>query len=146
MWVAEHSIETAAEPEAVWRVWADVQNWPVWNGDIERIELDGPFVKGARITMTPIGQEPLVLRITEAVEPEKFVDEADMDEVVVTTLHRTDSLDDGRTRITYRMEITGRGADTLGPELGPQISGDFPDILERLAKRAEADRSGGRRT
>jgi hypothetical protein len=30
---------------------------------------------------------------------------------------------------TYRMEITGPAADTVGPELGQQISGDFPEAL-----------------
>jgi hypothetical protein len=40
--------------------------------------------------------------------------------------------------VTYRMEITGPAADTLGPEIGPQISGDFPEVLERLARLAEA--------
>ena len=37
-----------------------------WNGDIERIELVGPFAVGGTIVMTPIGQEPIELRIAEA--------------------------------------------------------------------------------
>jgi hypothetical protein len=35
--------------------------------------------------MTPIGVEPVELRILEAVEPELFVDEADMGDIVVRT-------------------------------------------------------------
>jgi hypothetical protein len=35
------------------------------------------------------------------------------------------------------MEISGPEADTVGPELGPQISGDFPEVLAALAGRAE---------
>jgi uncharacterized protein YndB with AHSA1/START domain len=72
MWVTEHSIATSAPPDAVWRLWADVAGWPDWNGDIERIELIGPFAPGSRIVMTPEGQEPVVLRIAEAVEPERL--------------------------------------------------------------------------
>ena len=41
MWMNEHSIETSAAPEEIWELWADVAGWPAWNGDIERIELDG---------------------------------------------------------------------------------------------------------
>ena len=137
MWAAEHSVETGATPEAIWRQWADVDRWPEWNGDIERIELAGPFAAGSRIVMTPIGEEPIELRIAEAVEPELFVDEAELGEIVVRTTHRVERLDGERARVTYRMEITGPAADTLGPQLGPEISGDFPEVLAALAERAE---------
>jgi hypothetical protein len=140
MWVAEHSIETTATPEAIWRQWSDVGAWPEWNADIERIELDGRFAAGSRITMTPIGQEPVELRIAEAVELELFVDEADLGEIVVGTIHRVERLDQGHARVTYRMEITGPAADTLGPQIGPEISGDFPQVLAALAERAESSR------
>lgn len=138
MWVAEHSVETTATPEEIWQHWSDVAGWPEWNGDIERIELDGPFSAGSRITMTPIGQEPIELRIAEAVEPERFVDEADLGEIVVRTTHRVDRLNEGRARVTYRMEITGPAGDTVGPQIGPQISGDFPQVLAALVARAES--------
>jgi uncharacterized protein YndB with AHSA1/START domain len=137
MWAVEHSIETSAPPEQVWRLWADVAGWPEWNGDIERIELDGPFATGARIVMTPLGQEAIELRIAEAVEPVLFVDEANLDDVVVRTTHRVDRVGNERSRVTYRMEIDGPAADTLGPQLGPAISADFPETLAALVGRAE---------
>src|SRR5919204_1155458 len=129
MWASEHNAETSAAPEAIWRLWADVAGWPAWNGDIERIELTGPFAAGSRILMTPIGQEPIELRIAEAVEPEFFVDEAEMGEIVVRTMHRVERLGPDRARVTYRMEITGPAADTAGPQIGPEISADFPETL-----------------
>ncbi len=90
MWANEHSIETSAAPEAIWRLWADVPGWSAWNSDIEAIELVGPFAAGSRIVMTPIGEEPVELRIAEAVEPELFVDEAELGEIVVRTVHRVE--------------------------------------------------------
>jgi uncharacterized protein YndB with AHSA1/START domain len=138
MWENEHSVETSAAPEQIWRLWADVAGWPEWNGDIERIELIGPFAAGSRILMTPIGDEPVELRITEAVEPDRFVDEADMGDIVVRTVHEVQRIDPGRVRVTYRMEITGPAADTLGPQIGPEISGDFPETLAGLVARAES--------
>jgi len=137
MWSTEHSVETSAAPKEIWRLWADVAGWPDWNGDIERIELVGPFATGGRIVMTPIGQEPIELRIAEAVEPELFVDEAELDEIVVRTIHRVERLDPERVRVTYRMEITGQAADTVGPNVGPEISADFPQTLAALVERAE---------
>ena len=138
MWVTEHSVETTAAPQAIWRQWSDVDRWPEWNGDIERIEVDGPFAVGSRIRMVPVGDEPVELRIAEVVEPELFVDEADLGEIVVRTIHRVEQLDGERTRVTYRMEITGPAADTVGPQVGPEISGDFPQVLAALVERAES--------
>jgi hypothetical protein len=137
MWSKEHSIETAGPPERIWSLWTDVPGWPTWNGDIERIELVGPFTAGSRIVMTPIGQEPIALRIAEAIAPDLFVDEADLGSVVVRTMHRIQRLDRQRSRITYRVEITGPQSDSLGPKIGPAISADLPQVLAALAELAE---------
>jgi uncharacterized protein YndB with AHSA1/START domain len=137
MWSIEHSAETTAAPEAVWRVWSDVERWPEWNADLERAELSGPFAAGSTITMHQQGGDRMELQIAEAVERERFVDEADLGDVVVRTTHRLQPLGEGQVRILYRMEITGPQADTLGPQLGPAISADFPQVLGALVEQAE---------
>jgi len=137
MWVNEQRVETTASAEDIWALWADVPGWPRWNGDIEQIELRGPFAVGSTIVMTPIGDEPVELRIAEAVEPTLFVDEAEGDHFVVRTAHRVEPLDDRRNRVTYRMEISGPAGDTIGPVIGPEISGDFPETLAALVALAE---------
>ena len=110
MWVREQAVETTASAEDVWALWADVVGWPRWNADIEQIELDGPFAVGGTIVMTPAGDDPVELRIAEAVEPTVFVDEAD---------------------------FAGPAGDTIGPQIGPQISSDFPQVLAALVALAE---------
>jgi hypothetical protein len=87
--------------------------------------------------MTPHEGEPIDLRIAEAVEPELFVDQADLGDVVVTTTHRVDRLDGDTIRVVYAMEISGPEADTLGPRIGPEITSDFPQVLKALVERAE---------
>jgi hypothetical protein len=138
MWTTEHSIETTASPESIWRLWSDVATWGEWNADIERIEITGPFAPGSTIAMTPAGQETVELRIAKTAEPLLFVDEGELGEITVTTFHRVDTLADGRSRVTYRMELTGPAADTHGPVVGPEISGDLPDVLAALVEKAAA--------
>lgn len=137
MWNAEHSVDTNASPEAIWRLWADVPGWPEWNADLARAELEGEFHAGSTIRMTSVDGDAVELRIAEAVEPERFVDEAELGGITVRTTHRLEPADPDRVRIVYRMEITGPEADTVGPELGPEVSGDLPDVLKALADRAE---------
>ncbi|MFJ6663125.1 MULTISPECIES: polyketide cyclase [unclassified Streptomyces] len=136
MWDYEHSIETSATPEAIWRVWADVENWGTWNAEIEKIEINGPFAAGTQITMTPPGDDPVLLLIAEAVEDELFVDEARFNGLLLRTTHRIDRIDQDRIRVVYRMEITGAGADEVGPQIGPGITADWPDTMAALVKLA----------
>ncbi|MFF9852668.1 SRPBCC family protein [Streptomyces litmocidini] len=136
MWEYEHSVETTVTPEAIWRLWSDVENWGTWNAEIEKIEIDGPFGKGARITMTPPGDDPVELRVTEVVEGELFVDEARFGDLLLRTLHRIDPVGRDRVRVVYRMEITGAGADEAGPQIGPGITADWPDTMAALIELA----------
>ncbi|MFE3526826.1 polyketide cyclase [Streptomyces sp. NPDC059161] len=136
MWEYEHSIETSATPEAIWRLWADVENWGTWNAEIEKIEMNGPFTAGTQITMTPPGDDPVLLRIAEAIEDELFVDEARFNAVLLRTTHRIDRIDQNRIRVVYRMEITGTGVDEAGPQIGPGITADWPETMASLAELA----------
>lgn len=136
MWTTEHNVETDAEPEVIWGMWSDVSRRSEWNPDLERAEISGPFAAGSTVTMFPHEGERIELQIAGAVEPEMFVDEADLGAVVVRTIHRIDRLDGERIRIVYGMEITGPEADTVGPQLGPEISADFPEVLASLVERA----------
>lgn len=137
MWKYEHGIETTAAPGAIWALWADVENWGTWNADIEKIELRGAFAAGALITMTPAGQDPVELLVAEAAEGEMFVDEARFAGLVLQTTHRIDPLGADRSRVVYRMEITGEGADEVGPQIGPAITGDWPETMAALVRAAQ---------
>jgi uncharacterized protein YndB with AHSA1/START domain len=136
MWEYEYRLETSAAPEALWRHWADMASWPQWNDGIETITVDGPFEVGTVFTMTPPGEEPIRMRLTEIKPGESFTDEMDAGDFVVRTEHRLEPAAAGRTSIVYRTEITGAAAGQVGPELGPQITADFPAVVAALARRA----------
>ena len=77
------------------------------------------------------------MRLTEVTPGRSFTDEMDAGDFVVRTVHRLEPAAEGLTRIVYRTEITGPAAGQIGPELGPQITADFPEVLASLAKLAE---------
>ncbi|WP_026240326.1 SRPBCC family protein [Parafrankia discariae] len=138
MWSCEHGVVTTASPDAVWRLWADVAGWGSWNADIKSIDVDGPFEVGTVIVMNPASDDPVRLRLSEVQPPERFVDEAELDDIVVRTTHLVGRIDAEHCRVSYRMEIDGPAADELGPRIGPAISGDFPETIAALTRLAEA--------
>jgi hypothetical protein len=46
-------------------------------------DRQAPFPVGSTISMTPVGQDSIELRIAEPVEPDLLVDEAELGDVVV---------------------------------------------------------------
>jgi uncharacterized protein YndB with AHSA1/START domain len=137
MWEYEYSAQTVASPEAVWRHFADVAAWPSWNAGIEKIELHGPFEVGTTFTMTPPGEDPITMRLTEIVPGQRWTDEMDAGDFVVRTVHALRPTGTGGTTIIYRTEFHGPAADQAGPEIGPAITADFPDVVGALIAVAE---------
>jgi hypothetical protein len=70
-------------------------------------------------------------------EPVMYADETSFGDVTLLFRHTLDAVPEG-TRVTHRLEIAGPSADEIGPELGPQISGDFDESMARLFEQAES--------
>ncbi len=136
MWDYQYQATTTATPARIYQLWADVNTWPQWNADLIRAELHGPFAAYSQIHMTS-AQGTLELRLADVQENQRFVDEVEMEGVLIRTTHQLNILPDGRTQVTYQMQITGEGADQLGPEIGPMITSDFPDTVAALIRSAE---------
>ena len=58
-------------------------------------------------------------------------------ELTLTFRHRLTPTPNGGTTVRHELEITGQGADAVGPELGPQIGGDFPVAMAELFAAAK---------
>lgn len=144
MWESEYSVEAPVTPESVWQVWADFENVASWNKGIESIELSGPFASGTEFAMKPAGREAIVMHLAEVAENVSFAEVADVNGLTIRILHRVERLDGQRTRITYRTQITGEGADALGPQLGPGVTAVFPDAVAKLVELARRRESGSR--
>lgn len=136
MWNYQHQATTTAQPERLYRLWSHVGTWPEWNQDLQRAELHGPFAVNSTIDMVS-DQGTITLRLIAVEKNHGFVDEVEMNGLLIRTTHDLQPLPGGLTQVTYRMEITGEHADTVGPELGPQITSDFPDTVAALIRHAE---------
>jgi hypothetical protein len=138
MWDYEFSAEAEVTPHAVWTLWADPLGWHTWNDGVGEVELRGPFEAGTQFTMTPPGQDTILMTITEVVPDKAWIDVCEVPGLAITTYHLIEDLGGGRTKVTYRTEITGDAAEHVGPELGPQICADFPDVVGKLLELARA--------
>jgi polyketide cyclase/dehydrase/lipid transport protein len=143
MWTTEYSLTRDASPEAIWHVLRDVDGWVTWNDGIETIELHGPLAVGTTFTMKPPGEDAVTSVIAELEENRLFTDVTDLGELVVRVAHEIQPADDGRTAVTYRVEVSGPAADTSGEIVGTAISADFPQVIAALLGTAQARLTAG---
>src|SRR6266487_5037460 len=122
MWTTDYTQSTDVAPEAVWQLLRDVNGWGAWNEGIEAIALDGPLAVGATFQMKPPGEDTLTSTIAELEENRLLTDVTDLGDLVIRVAHRLEPLPDGGTAVTYRVEVSGPAADTIGEEVGRSIS------------------------
>ncbi|MCB1116053.1 MAG: SRPBCC family protein [Chlamydiia bacterium] len=75
MWKSTYSkFYSGISPEVVWKLWTDINNWPVWHDDLVECKLEGEFKVGARFMLKPKGAPAVKIVLTEVVEMERFTD------------------------------------------------------------------------
>ena len=138
--MAEHkrSLETAASPEAVWRIWSDPTSWSDWNPSVGEVKLEGPFAVGASGMMHMRSGRQHQIRF-ERIEPGRAF------ELEATALpghpfsFRCEVVPVGSgSRVSQSVTVRGPLAAILSPVVGEQVAKTFEPILRALAERAEA--------
>lgn len=142
MWRTDYTETTQAAPAAVWAALRDLHSGVALGENSDHFELHGPFAVGTELSVTPQGQDTMRSVIVELDEGRSYADSTSFGELTLLFRHTLEPLEGG-TRVTHRLEISGAEASTVGPELGPQISGDFPVAMRELLSAAErADGTG----
>lgn len=146
MWSTEYAAETDAAPEAVWATLRDLHSGVRLSERSDAFELHGPFQAGTELSVTPKGQDTVRSVIIEVDEPRAYADRTDLGDITLVFRHTLAALPGGGTRVTERLEIDGPGAAQVAPELGPQISEDFPAAMADLLAAARQRELGSARS
>src|SRR4051794_10725746 len=138
MWSTEFSQNTEVSAEALWPLLKDVNGWGAWNDGIEAIALDGPLAVGATFQMKPPGEDAVTSTIAELEENHLLTDVTDLGDLVIRVAHRLEPQPGGGTAVSYRVEVTGPAADSIGEEVGSSISADFPQVIAALVAAGQS--------
>jgi hypothetical protein len=125
---------SAAKPETIWRLWADVPRW----SDAEHMvkaELRGPFAPGSTIRSKAKGLPASTLRITSVDEPLSWVDEARSPGLRMTFDHILEPTPSG-TVVTERARLDGLLAPIAGAILGRKLRALLKNSTRYLAEAA----------
>ena len=140
-WSFEHTVETTATPEAVWRVWAAFDTRSEWD-EVHRARLDGPFVAGATGEWHPAITKrfpPQPVWLEEVVPNRRFVLGASHQKRLAELHyhHELGESEQGATRVTHRLEVTGPLGGLIGRFAGARMATAMPAAMTRLVDEAQ---------
>lgn len=138
MILARHTLEATLTPAAAWATWTAVASWPEWDPTLDRADLGGPFVQGARLDCRRPGGGSLRLVLAGVEEGRSFTLERRLPGTRIASTHSLEPSPLG-VRLTQQVEARGWTAWLVAWVLGPPLRAALPGILRGLARRALQD-------
>ena len=133
----ERTVETAASPQTVWKIWSDTSTWPEWNPDVQSMTLNGPFAAGTTGTMKT-KQGTRAIQLTEVVPGKSFRLETTVIPLTRFAFEcKVSSSAAGKTTLSQAIVVGGPLGGLVGGMMGKQIADTFPALLQGLARKAE---------
>lgn len=133
------TLDTGASPDRVWRLWSDVSTWPEWNPDVLSIALEGPFVTGARGTMTTKAGGTHAITLHDVEQGKSF--ELETSPIPLGRFHfacQVRPAGSGASTISQSVTIRGPLGPLYSAMMGSRIAQGFEPILGGLKAAAEA--------
>lgn len=130
-----HSIQTLAQPMAIWSLWSDPSTWHNWDLGLKNAKLQGAFVLGAAGRLTPKSGPTTTFTIT-AFEPGRTYTISAVLPQARLGITRT-ILADNPTVFEHRVTFKGPLAGLWAQFLGPGFRRELPPTMERIAEIAE---------
>ena len=134
---------TAATPEAIWGLWADVPNRTRWDDALERITLEGRFQSGAVGIVKLRGQPERRFEVVQCVPPRAYTDRFFLPLGAKIDWAHTISEADGEHAVTFDVSVTGPTSPLLAPVLRRILRRELPPTVDKLI--ALAERTGAHR-
>ena len=136
MWTTEVSRITTATKGQIWKLWADVPNWNVWDREVETSELFGQFQKGSKGILKPTGGPKTKFEMTECTNFKSFTDRSFLTLCKMDFIHTMTETKDGLA-ITHKVVITGFMTFLFSKVIGSKIKVGLPIAVEKLIELAE---------
>jgi hypothetical protein len=137
MWKTEHSADTSAHQDTLWRLLADADGWPSWNPGLSSAHLNGPLRNGTTGQTTQANGQKGNFTVRDLEVGTYFVNEARVPGAVLRFQHRIQAVGEDRSRVTLGASIDGPMAPVWGLIFGREIAGYMPEAVRQLVSRAE---------
>ncbi len=136
MWTRSHTIVTKeATKEQLWKLFADVNHWHVWDTEIEYARMEGKFEQGNHFILKPKKGPKVKIELIETIENKKFVDRTKFPLAEMYGEHIFEETPDG-LKITTTMTVKGILSFLWIKIVAQDIVNSLPEEMEKQVKLA----------
>jgi len=127
---------TSAKAESIWNKWTDVNSWHQWDNDVEKVELEGEFIKGTKGVLFPKDGPKSNFLITEVVENRKFVNIAKLPLAKLKFDHEIEKFDQ-QIKVTHTIYLSGLMAPIFNLIFVRRLGLELQNSVNKLVKTVE---------
>jgi uncharacterized protein YndB with AHSA1/START domain len=118
-------------PAQVWAAWSNINDWPLWNHDLEWTKLHGEFKVGSVFYMK-IKKGPIVtIEIIECTPNKSFTDCTKFPLAKMYDTHQIEQTHEG-LRITSSLKVTGPLGFLWRKLVAEKVAADVPAEMNSL--------------
>lgn len=130
------TLETTASAARLWSLYADINNWTVWDHEIDYARAEGPFAVGTRGVLRPTGGPEVKFKITYVEKNKGFTDRSFLP---LTWMDFQHTIEDTGTvrRVTHSVVMGGLLAPLFRRIFGPKLAHGVPTAVASLIEAAE---------
>lgn len=122
--------------EDIWCLWADVNNWPRWQNDLDYCKMEGPFEVGNYFLLKPKGVKPVKIVFTEIETGKKFTDCTNFFGAKMYDTHTIEEIPEG-IKLTSTLVVTGPLKWLWVKLVAQNVADSAPKEMEALVKFAQ---------
>ena len=139
MWHTEISKTTKATKEQIWKIWSDVNNWHIWDEDLEYANLDGDFILYTKGSVKSKGAPKNKFVIIECEKYSCFTNRTTLPLCKIDFMHILTQTSDG-LMVTHRIEMKGMLSFLFSKIIGVAINKGVSQSVQNLIKLAENEK------
>ena len=138
MWSKTYSkIYQGVNKAEIWRVWADVNNWPKWDKELEYCQMDHTFSVGNQFILKSKGGPKVKIILSEIKPNEKFTDFCKFPGATMHDAHELEETPNG-LRITNTITVTGILGFIWVHLVAKNVVNSLPEQMDALVNYARS--------
>lgn len=130
-------IKINAKKEKVWKYYADINKWYIWEEDLKDIKLNGEFKTGSKGMMELENMPPLEYILTSVEENKEFWDKTDIPLGSIHFGHEIFEEDKNSVSIKHTVRLESSIINEENIEFLRKIFSDVPHSMMLLKKSVE---------
>lgn len=138
MWKASNTEIAKSNPEALWKYWSDVENWPKQDASLKEASINGPFKVGSTISLKPKGSPKVKVTIIETTPNKSFSSVGKLPLAKLKFDHAAKSMAGG-VKFTQSVTISGPFTKLYAALMGKKMTKNLKARMTKLVELLETN-------